>query len=367
MKNKVNTNDIIYVTPREIIRAIKTTKNRKAPGPDKIQNIALKNLPQKAIVQLTNIFNACLKLSYFPKKWKTANILAYKKPNKDKTLPVSYRPISLLNTMSKNKIFEKIILNRILKFENENKILIDEQFGFRRNRSTVQQLVRIVHNISCNFNINKSTAMILFDIEKAFDTVWHKALICLLFDYKFPYYLIKIVANYLKRRRFFVSVNNAKSSKKKIAAGVPQGSILGPILFIYFINCILQSPCTNVALFADDTAVSAASWKKSQAVKKAQVQFLKIRQFFEKWKIQINPSKTELIVFSKKIKETVPSITIDNQIIEPSKHVKYLGVYLDSKLSYTKHTAIARGKALAYFQLFITSLTKKVASVLATN
>lgn len=357
LKEKIITNDIKFVSPHEISRALKTTKNRKAPGPDKIQNIALKNLPAKGTVQLTNIFNACLKLSYFPKKWKTANILAFKKPNKDKSLPVSYRPISLLNTMS--KIFEIIILNRFLKFENDNKILIDEQFGFRRNRSTVQQLTRIAHNISCNFNINKSTAMVLLDIEKAFDTVWHKFLIYLLYDYKLPLYLVKIIANYLKRRRFFVSVNKSKSSKRKIAAGVPQGSILGPILFIYFINAIPRSPDVDVALFADDTAASVASWKKSLAVKKALNKFLEIRNFFIKRKIQINPSKTELIIFSKKIKETAPSIKIDNQIIEPSKHVRYLGVYLDSRLNFTKHTSIARGKALGVLSSIYNLINKK--------
>ena len=335
-------NSIKFVTPNEIKEAIKRTKSKKAPGRDGIQNIILKNLPQKIIAQLTNIFNACFRLSYFPKYWKTANILAFKKPKKNKSLPESYRPISLLPTLS--KIFERIILNRIINFENESKIIIPEQFGFMKNKSTVQQLVRITNTISNNFNINKSTAMILLDIEKAFDTVWHQGLIYKLAEYKVPLYIIKIIIHYLRNRKFFTTVNNRTSKTNNVEAGVPQGSILGPILFLYFINDLPKHSKTEIALFADDTAILSSSWRKSVAVKNANEHFQQIRNYFHTWKIKINDAKTELIIFSKKVKENDPSITIGNLEIKPTKEVKYLGVILDKNLNYTSHVNKTRSK-----------------------
>lgn len=145
--------------------------------------------------------------------------------------------------------------------------------------------------------------MILLDIEKAFDVVWHEALVCILFEYHVPLYLILIIARYLKNRKFIVTANNAKSSKRRITAGVLQGSLLGPLLFLFCINNIPKNSDTELALFADDTAILASSWKKALAVKRAQAHLIQIIKFFHKWKIKINAAKTEIIIFSKKNKK----------------------------------------------------------------
>lgn len=172
---EVDNSDVELTNPSEIGKAIMRTGSRKAPERDGVQNILLKNLSRKAIVQMTYIFNSCLMSSYFPDLWKVANILPFHKVGKDKLFAASYRPVSLLPTVS--KVFERIIYNRIKKFEINNKILINDQFGFRNNRNTVQQLLRVTNHISANFNKNISTLMVLLDLEKAFDTVWHKGLI----------------------------------------------------------------------------------------------------------------------------------------------------------------------------------------------
>ena len=235
-RSDVLVDDIDFVSPREVAKIIKTVKSKKAPGSDSIQNIVLKNLPRKAITHLTNIFNACLRLSYFPSEWKKADVLGVKKAGKDKLFPQNYRPISLLQTMS--KIFEKVVLFRLLKHENNAKILIPEQFGFRRGRSTVHQLARLTNDISEGFNRNQSTATLLLDIEKAFDTVWHKGLLYKLQRYGFPLYLVKFISSYLENRKFCTVVNGVRSEEHDLVAGVPQGSILGPVLFLDYLNDI---------------------------------------------------------------------------------------------------------------------------------
>lgn len=211
--------------------------------------------------------NQCLRLSYFPQDWKLAVVLAFPKPGKDKLFPQNYRHISLLNTLS--KVFEISLYNRLRNFEKQHKTLIEEQFGFRDHRSTVQQLARIANYISTNFNTKMSTAMLLLDIEKAFDTVWHGGLIYKLHEIGIPLYLIKILQSYLKNRTFKVQINEAHSKLQSVVAGVPQGSILGPALFIYYINDIPRHNDTILTLFADDTGILSASKKQKISIRQS--------------------------------------------------------------------------------------------------
>ena len=341
----VNEEDIDLVSPREIKIAITRTGSRKAPGLDGIQNIILKNLPKKAFVQLTYIFNACLKLSYFPDSWKTANVLPFHKPGKDKNFPVSYRPISLLPTLG--KLLEKIIYNRIKNLEEKINILIPEQFGFRPKRNTVSQLIRVTNFISSNFNKNMSTAMLLLDLEKAFDTVWHKGLIYKLDNNNFPVYLTKIIQNYLMNRKFVVTVNGVKSEKQNIKAGVPQGSILGPVLFIYYINDVPRHSGIILSLFADDTAAMAASMSKRLAIQRLQTYALALEEYLEKWKLKLNVDKTELIIFTHKSKkEKIPDFVMQGKIIEIKLKVKYLGLMLHHKLNFNAHIDLIKANVM---------------------
>lgn len=150
-----------------------------------------------------------------------------------------------------SRILEIIILNRIKEFEKNNKTVIDEQFGFQERKCTVQQLARITNYISYNFNIKHSTSMVLLDIEKAFDTVWHQGWIYKLQKLSIPLYIIKIILHHLRNRHFTVKINDVISDKQHIATGVLQGSILGPVLFSYYINDIPKGDMINIALFVE--------------------------------------------------------------------------------------------------------------------
>lgn len=232
-----------FIKPKEITSIIRKLKNRKAPGPDGIQNTELKHLPRKAIVYLTYLYNACIQKGYFPAQWKIATILPIYKSGKSGEDPNNYRPISLLCSMA--KILEKVMVKRILEFIEDKEVLHNEQFGFRHRHSTIHQLVRVSELISKNFNTKKSTAAVLLDIHKAFDTVWHVGLLYKLIKLKFPRYIIKFIRSYLEKRYFQVTVHHAVSELYEITAGVPQGSVLGTILYAIYLHDLPQTKETE--------------------------------------------------------------------------------------------------------------------------
>jgi hypothetical protein len=164
---------ITPASPEEVRGIIGTLKVKKAPGPDKISNTALKVLPDK--VALTAIVNASLRFCHFPSRWKSANVIFIPKPGKDLLFPLNYRPISLLSNVG--KVLEKVILTRLVRATNENHVLLDEQFGFRPKHSTADQLIHVTEFISQGINQKESTGAIFLDVAKALDTVWHDGLV----------------------------------------------------------------------------------------------------------------------------------------------------------------------------------------------
>lgn len=319
--------------------------NNKAPGHDEIEYILLKNLPKKAVVQITYIINSIIEQQKYPSEWKKSIIIPIHKTGKNKTEPTSYRPISLLPTLS--KITEKIIHNRINKIEKQLKIENKNQYGFKEKHSTVHQIIRITNDIIKGFNSQKNTVMAMLDIEKAFDKVWTVGLIYKLIQQKYPGNIIKLIHSYLENRTLRVRVNNGKSNYKNIKAGVPQGSVLGPKLFNIYINDIPEMPNTKIALFADDTALYAQSYYAQAARYLIQVHLNKLIEYYSKWKIKINENKTDLIVFTKKFtnNKIITPVKINGQDIPVKNDIKYLGVTLDKRLCHHKHVTKTVQKA----------------------
>lgn len=195
---KTETNAEILISPKDIASHIKTLGSFKVPGPDGITNILLKYIPKKALIQITYIINQAILLNYFPKVWRTATLIPIPKPNKDTGAIENYRPISLLDGLS--KIYEKIITTKLTDHLEENRIINHNQFGFRPNHSTTLQLFRVINNITMNLNIKHTTSMLLLDLQKAFDYVWQEGLLHKLDTIKTPKYIIKILKHYLQDR-----------------------------------------------------------------------------------------------------------------------------------------------------------------------
>lgn len=344
----------------DVVAVLLRLKSKKAPGPDIIPNCVLKSLHKckRFVVSLVAIFNACLSLSYFPVEWKKAKILPIPKTLPASNNPSDFRPISLLSTMS--KVFERLILDRMNIHESANKIIINEQFGFKNQHSTTQQVLRITESVSLGFNKNKSTGMVLLDLRKAYDSVWTDGLVYKLLKFNYPVSLVKLIYSFLKSRQAFVCVNSSNSDYFVIPAGVPQGAIIAPHLFNVFINDIPIPRKGNLALFADDTAYFIkGTWKNLKFIKKHLLLALKLfQEYFSDWKIFLNHNKTEFIMFSKSYKmlNNCSSDIIQYNGIDfnwmPS--VKYLGVYLDSKLTFKVHIdqVLRKAKGVAFSSMY---------------
>jgi len=335
---QVNLDASTYTSPKEIKAIIKKLKSFKAPGLDGIQNILLKKLPAKAIILITKIYNGCIKIGYFPSTLKLAKVIPIPKPGKDLKLPSSYRPISLLSCLG--KLFEKVIHIRLNAFVMERNIIAKEQFGFRAQHSTTHQVKRVVNFIKSNKRKRKSTGLILLDIEKAFDSVWHDGLIFKLNSYGIPKYLLKLIKSFVTDRKFLVAINGTYSSQRNIPAGVPQGSVLSPLLYTLFISDFKKPKYCEMAYYADDTTIMAVAKQTKTIIKRLHKGLTSCNRYLKKWKIQLNAAKTQAIIFpfnnSPKRKPQAPLI-FNGEEIEIKKTATLLGMDLDSKLTYASH------------------------------
>lgn len=229
-----NLNGSTFTTPKEVQTIIKQLKSFKAPGIDGIQNILLKKLPFRALILITKIFNGCIKIGCFPATFKLAKVVPIPKPGKDHKLTTSYRPISLLSCLG--KVFEKILYARLSSFATVNDVIAKEQFGFRPQHSTTHQVKRVVNLVKMHKRKRKSTGLILLDIEKAFDSVWHNGLIYKLNAYGAPIYLLKLIKSFVSDRSFMVSLNGSHSSTRKIPAGVPGKRFISAFILTLYLG-----------------------------------------------------------------------------------------------------------------------------------
>lgn len=350
----------VMTTAEEVKFFINKQRNKKAPGIDGIKPIILKKMSNEFVSIVTKIFNWCLKHGYFPKQFKIAKVIPIVKPGKDKKSPQSYRPISMLNGL--DKIFENIILNRLNEFTEQNSILSKEQFGFRRDHSTIHQVKRLVNIITTNKNYRKSTGIVFLDIEKAFDSIWHNGIIFKLNKFGYPIYLQKIIKSFLSERYFVVNVDTEKSTKRPIPAGVPQGSILSPTLYSIYTSDFKALRNQTAAFYADDTALITSGKLSNAIVKNMKNALIHAEKYFNKWKIKINQGKTQATIFPfNKSPKRNPQITLCMQGTEIPllDAVKYLGVVLDKKLTFKQHVFQAGDKALKCGRALFPLLNRK--------
>lgn len=321
------------ISPSEIKFALRNIKKNKAPGYDMITGKILQELPDKGILLITYIFNAMLRLTYWPLIWKYAEILMIQKPNKPPEEASSYRPISLLPSLS--KLFERIFLKRLMQDDFANNIIPDHQFGFRSAHSTIQQVHRVVNVIASTLEEKSHCSAAFLDVTSAFDKVWHTGLLhkikTLLPQ---PHYLL--LRSYLSDRFFRVKHDDHYSDYHPIKASVPQGSVLGPFLYVLYTRDLPRTDETMIATFADDTAVLCKNQDPTKASDCLQNYLIELQKWLKTWRIHVNESKSIHVTFTTRT-TNCPPVVLNNKLIPQDDKVRYLGIHLDRKLTWKHH------------------------------
>ena len=236
----------------ELEGALKGMQNGRSPGPDNITNDMLAHLGMQAKKKLLGLFNTSWKTGLIPSIWKKAILIPILKAGKPRNKGNSYRPISLTSCMC--KLMERMVNKRLMWYLERNKILMDEQAGFRQFRSTEDQIAYIAQTIEDGYQRQQHTATVWVDMEKAFDKVWKKGLVLQLMQAGVSHNMLKWIEKYLIQRTGRVSLQGKESRQADFKDGVPQGGVLSSTLFLVFMNSIqnIIKPHVKAALYADD-------------------------------------------------------------------------------------------------------------------
>jgi hypothetical protein len=330
--------EILPVTPKEILSAIKVNIHpKKVPGFDLITGEILKQLPKKATVKLIYLYNAVFRLKYVPSYWKAAEVIMIPKPGKSATDVTSYRPISLLPVLSKQ--FEKPLLKRLKPILDEKQLIPNHQFGFRNNHSTLDQVHRRTTLIEKTLEEKNVSTSIFLDVAQAIDKIWHEGLLHKI-ELLLPTEYSRLLKSYLSDHYFRVKQEDEYSGLKPIKVGVPQGSVLGPVLYPIYTSDLPQPEGTTVATFADGTAIMPVG-NVEEATEKLQRAADKINNWTRQWLIKLNEDKSPHLNFTNRRCHPIP-IIMNGKTIPHSKTAKYLDMRLDAKLRWKEHVKKTR-------------------------
>ena len=336
MTHRVEQNCFLFPTgSQEIEKIIKNLKIKNSSGYDEISNKILKKIYPSIMKALIIIFNKSLQTGEYPNNMKLAIIKPLYK-GKCKFEIINYRPVCLLPVIS--KILEKIVNNRIVKFLKKYKILYEGQYGFRAGRSTTDAILDFTGNILENLNLGHCTISIFLDMSKAFDSIKHETLFKKLEYYGIRGNVLKWFKSYLSDRFIKVKYNTTLSEKYKISYGTPQGSVLGPLMYIILANdlvkCLKFCSCTT---FADDTTIFASGNNLKYLFKKVNADLKRLGEWFASNSLTLNVDKSKFIIFKPKRKVITNNaiLQLGGKNIERVKSIKFLGVIIDESLDWT--------------------------------
>ncbi|CAL1685118.1 unnamed protein product [Lasius platythorax] len=334
----------------------RTTPSRKAPGPDGIRSIIWKRVPNKTLDWIRHIFNLCLIEGEFPTVWKCADLVLIPKgktPNLIETRLPKVRPICLLNEIG--KAFERILAERILFWQSEHpdSEFSANQFGFRRQRSTCDALL-LVREITSRATDNKGFAFVIsLDIKNAFNSIPWSVIRRALRRKGFPAYLCRVVDSYLSDRRIWYMGHDGKRHERAMEAGVPQGSVLGPILWNISFDGILDvveddnnDGESHIICYADDTLIVVTGRNLLRTRIRACVMANRVVNKIARLGLSVATEKTEAMLFYGKRTDDLPNYIAINDInVNLMSNIKYLGIFIDAKWSFNDHFVYIKEKA----------------------
>ena len=328
----------IFLAPtyrQEIIAIVSRLNNKKSPGYDDINNFIIKGVISSIVDPLVHILNLSLLSGQVPANMKIAKVIPLFKKG-DKMDVSNYRPISLLSSFS--KILEKIVYVRTVTFLKLHNIFSDFQFGFREKHSTIHALLNFVDKVTQSIDKYSNLVGIFLDFSKAFDTINHEILLYKLSLYGVRGKALEWFRSYLSNRQQYVFLNDSTSNMQDIKCGVPQGSLLGPLLFIIYINDFCRSSdVLSFILFADDSNLFFSHKNPYTLVNVINTELEKVTQWIRANKLSLNIQKTKYMLFSNTIDALPMNIVFDDTPLENVTFIKFLGITVDNKLSWKYH------------------------------
>ena len=331
----------LIISSEGVLKQLKNLAPNKAPGPDQLPPWFLKIAAEELAPILTNIFQSSVDNGILPRQWREANIIGIFKKG-DKSKPENYRPVSLTSIIC--KILEHIIHSHVMKHLEKLDILVDKQHGFRAKRSTVTQLLQTTHDFTSNLEESLTTHLAILDFSKAFDKVPHERLLSKLNTYGIRNSLLAWIRNFLTQRTQQVVCDGEKSVPKKVISGVPQGTVLGPLLFLLYINDLPSGLSSSVRLFADDCLVYSAG-KDNHHITKLQEDLNKLQEWQDMWMMSFNPGKCYTMEISYKKDPPTQAFTFCGQELQMVDSQPYLGVEIDNKMTWSVHIKNTISKA----------------------
>ena len=340
--NLDNSNNLTAkITIQEVTNVIKQLKNN-TPGHTNINKTVLQHLPHLALMKFTSLLNLSLSMGLFPNCFKHAKIKLIPKANKPSTDPINYRPISLLEVPG--KIYEKIINQRLRNYLEQRNCLPTTQHGFRKGRSTDTAIAITTEAISNAARNKIQCCLIMRDVSKAFDKVWHNGLKYKISNLQLPSIITKLLCNFIDNRTASISLNTYDGPSFSIHSGVPQGSCISPTLYIIYTADIPQQQSQGLNItYADDITQIILQPGKSRPMlaRRIEREAKIINDFEHKWKIKTNTTKFNILPIA--MKKTSPVI-LNNQVIEYRANANILGLHI-TRQGYSKHINEIKRKA----------------------
>ena len=328
----------ITISQRHILDIIKNLNVNKAHGPDNISGRMIELCEDSIALPLSIIFNNIINTGIFPVIWKSANVTPVHK-KESKQIVKNYRPISLLPLFA--KIFERILFSNMYNHLILNNLITKNQSGFRPGDSVTNQLIFLVDKIHSSLDINLEVRSVFLDMSKAFDKVWHEVLLFKLRQNGINGKLINLLKSYLSNRKQRVHINGSESDWGEIEYGVPQGSVLGPLLFLIYINDLEIGIKSHIKFFADDTSLFSIVNDPNTSACELNHDLKLISQWALQWKMSFNPDPTKQavqVLFSRKTRKIAhPEIFFNDTQVKTVNEHKHLGLTLDTKLTFASH------------------------------
>ena len=324
------------ISMREFKEALRKSKDT-APGGDNISYILLRNLDKTAQEFLLSIFNKIFSGHVFPESWRESILIPILKPNKPSLLPSSYRPIALTSCIC--KLMEKIINKRLAFTLEEIRYFSPYQYGFRKNRTTIDPLLSLQSDIYEAYARGEYLVAIFFDIKKAYDRTWKHLILKRLQSAGLRGHLMHFVRNFLNDRNIRVRIGSANSSTCRQEEGVPQGSVISCTLFTVAINGVLEAIPDDIgkSLYVDDLCIWYSSRHMPSLERKLQLALNNILEWTKISGFEFSPEKTVAVRFhNKRGAQPEPALTLGGAPILVETHTKYLGLILDEKMTWLK-------------------------------